>query len=269
MVRGCTKTTAKLAIGHALEQWSGYCQRYSPRTRLIYASLLTEFVHYAHPQTIQDIQPPELQTFINSLLSHHAHTSVNTYIIALKSFCRWLCDTYGLPNVSAKLRKLPDNKGESRCLSDEEYRKVLTIAGSDDYHIIRFLCNTGLRITEFIGIKPSDLTGKWLVVRTKGRKINHIPLNNAALDSISHIMDMSKSARTISRHCHELAQKAGIPRFSPHACRHYFATQLLSKGVSIHHVSKLLSHSSVTITEKIYWHFRHTDLVGLTDCLDL
>jgi integrase len=70
------------------------------------------------------------------------------------------------------------------------------------------------------------------------------------------------------RICKRLARRAGIPRFGPHALRHYFATELYRKGVPVSLISKILGHSTTQITELIYVHFQSADLLGVTDCLE-
>lgn len=59
-----------------------------------------------------------------------------------------------------------------------------------------------------------------------------------------------------------------MKKFGSHAIRHFFATQLIRKGVSIYKVSKILGHSSVKITESCYIHLVPVDLLGITDVLD-
>lgn len=68
--------------------------------------------------------------------------------------------------------------------------------------------------------------------------------------------------------CRRISKNASIIRFGSHALRHYFATQLIRKGVSIYKVSRLLGHSSVQTTESIYIHLLPLDLLGTTDVLD-
>ncbi len=63
-------------------------------------------------------------------------------------------------------------------------------------------------------------------------------------------------------------RKIGIKSFGAHADRHFFATQLIRKGVSIYKVSKILGHSSVQTTESTYVHLMPVDLLGITDVLD-
>ena len=258
--------TARTPLSHAIEQWSGFCQRYTARTRESYQRRIKDFAAYIQAATIGDIHLPELQAYVNSLLGSHCHTGANGYITAVKSFCHWLSDIYDIPNPALKIRKFKDDTAEARCLKVEEYRKILVVLTGSDYHLIRFLANTGLRASELANLKPPDIKGNWLIVRGKGNKIRHIPLNQSAIESVPYILNFSRSRTAIFERCHRIARKAQIPPFGVHAIRHYFATELLKKQ-PIQKVSKVLGHSSVTVTEKIYWHFRHEDLAGLTDCL--
>jgi len=50
--------------------------------------------------------------------------------------------------------------------------------------------------------------------------------------------------------------------------RHWFATQLLIKGVPIAKVSKMLGHASIRTTERSYAHILRSDLANATDVLD-
>lgn len=261
-------SAARTPVNHAVEQWQGFCQRYSPETRISYAYALRQFLDYSQPSFLRDIRTIDIQVWVNSLYSQYKLSTITTRIIAIKSFCTWFSDTYNLPNPGAKVRFPPGNREESRCLTDDEYRKCLAVATNREYHLIRFLANTGLRIAEFESLTPASIRGKWLVVRGKGNKIRHIPLNEHALESLNVVMQFSKNRSIVRHHSIKLSARAGIPPFSPHSLRHFFATRLLAKGVPIHHVSKLLGHSSVVVTEQIYYHFHPEHLSGLTDCLD-
>lgn len=259
---------ARTPIRHALEQWSGFCQRYAVKTRITYKRIIKTFIAYVQPETIMDIRPNEIQAYVNSRLSKNSHTGLNLHIATIKSFCRWLSDNYGIPNPSTRIRNYPSDTQEARCLSSDEYHKILSATTGRDFHLIRFLANTGLRASELTDLTPNNIQDKWLTVRGKGGKIRHIPLNGNAAESLKVVMNFSRNAQITYHRCIWIAEEVGIPPFGPHACRHYFATQLLSKGKPIHAVSKILGHSSVLITEKIYYHFRPEHLSGLTDCLE-
>lgn len=252
----------------AAGQFSGYCQRFTVGTRSNYARVISALIDYCRPVTIADLNHREIGAYINSLMSRIENQSVNTQIVAIRSFGRWLEENYEIPNPAARLRKLPEPDPESRVLSEPEYRQVLATSTGRDLALIKFLAHTGLRATELSELSPSSLQGQWLTIRGKGRKRRTIALNRTALETVQTAIDFTKSRHALLLICYKAARRAKIPAFGPHALRHYHATQLLARGAPIHHVSKTLGHSSVAFTEKIYYHFVRDHLAGLTDCLD-
>jgi integrase len=68
--------------------------------------------------------------------------------------------------------------------------------------------------------------------------------------------------------CNRIAARLKIRQFGPHAFRHWFATQMILKGVPMAKVSKILGHASVRTTEQIYAHILPDDLAHATDVLD-
>ena len=57
------------------------------------------------------------------------------------------------------------------------------------------------------------------------------------------------------RHWDPAVTRSGVPRFTPHALRHLFASHLLQRGVEISYVSKQLGHASIYTTHNFYAHF--------------
>ena len=122
-----------------------------------------------------------------------------------------------------------------------------------------FLANTGLRTTEFCNLKWSnyDRHTKCITIVGKGRKKRTVPLNQTCLgilDEIEKAMPKHKSddyiflslrgRRKITRdmvhsHISKAFKQVGI-KGGGHALRHFFATQLLLRGVPIIKVSLLL-----------------------------
>lgn len=105
-----------------------------------------------------------------------------------------------------------------------------------------------------------------LTITGKGRKRRSIPLNKTAREILPRIKPARPNALLLQ--CYRIATKAEIPQFGPHAMRHWFATQLLIRGVQIAFVSKLLGHASIRTTERAYSHILPSDLANATDVLD-
>lgn len=267
MQRVSQAITAGTPVTTAAEQWSGHCQRFAPGTRQNYHGAIERLIAYCQPSCLADLTAGQLNAYVNSRLAGRKPQSLNKDINAIRSFFRWLTETYDIPNAAAKLRKMPVCDEESRFLTDEEYRKVLSVAAGRDLALVKFLANSGLRISEMLALTPASLQGSWLTVNGKGRKRRVIPLNKTALETVQTAITFSKSRNSFYQTCRQLAKRASVAPFGPHSLRHYHATQLLKKGVAIQHVSKLLGHSSVQQTER-YYHFCPEQLAGLTDCLN-
>jgi len=259
--------TAGTPVIHALGQWSGHCQRFAPGTRQNYQAALARLLDYCQPASIADLTSGQISAYVNSRLAGRKPQSLNKDINAIRSFFRWLNETYDIPNAAAKLRKMPVCDEESRFLTEEEYRKILSVAAGRDLALVKFLANTGLRVSEMIALTPASLQGKWLTVNGKGRKRRFVPLNTTALETVQTAIQFSKSRHCFYQVCLKLAKASGCLPFGPHSLRHYFATRCMAKGVDIYRLSKILGHSSVAVTER-YCHFCPEHLSGLTDRLE-
>ena len=113
----------------------------------------------------------------------------------------------------------------------------------------------------------------------KGRKQRVVPLNHTCRqileqykgdngDGTIPIAQRYPSKEGLYWMCRKINRNAKLEPFGLHAFRHFFATKLIRKGVSLIKVSKILGHSSVKTTEKVYCHLIPIDLIGETDCLE-
>lgn len=192
----------------------------------------------------------------------------NYYLSALKSFFVYASESFGIPDPTAKIggKKQSDIK-RPRTLTEEEYH-ILCSYRSKARDIAVFLCNTGLRVSELCSIKPNhvDLVRKELTIIGKGRKQRTIPLNQTAIDIlIKYDLSISKSHWTARNALIQLSSKLNIPHFTPHSCRHFFATYVIGKGATLQDTSLILGHSSINTTYKYYYHPK--ELRYVTDLL--
>ncbi len=152
--------------------------------------------------------------------------------------------------------------------------EVDTVKGRRDRAIVEVLYSCGLRVSELITLRVSDLFfGEgYIRVIGKGDKQRLVPISDLARERISLYLDERKAAKpneevlflnnrgkqltrvmifTILR---QAALRAGIEKkISPHTLRHSFATHLLEGGAGIRQVQELLGHESILTTE-IYTH---------------
>ena len=237
--------------------------------------------------TIEDLR--EFVKFIADLdLGPHTQSRI---ISGIKAFFRYLV----LENIisvdpsklleSPKLgRKLPD------VLTIEEIEKIIESIdlskeeGERNKAILETLYGCGLRVSELINLRVSDLYFKEgiILVTGKGNKQRLVPIGNAAEKQIITYLTYSRTKINISkkdvdtlflnRRGNGLTRQmiffivksqceiAGIrKKISPHSFRHSYATHLVQNGADLRVVQELLGHVSISTTE-IYTHLNREDL---------
>jgi len=156
--------------------------------------------------------------------------------------------------------------------------------GERNFCILELLYGCGIRVSELVNLKLSDINQKehFIRVEGKGKKVRLIPLIDYTqeilhgyLTNIRNRMYISKnnpdiifvsnrgtpmSRSMVFRIIKNLAKKANIQtNISPHTLRHSFATHLLQNGVDLRFIQELLGHSSIATTQ-IYTHLNTENL---------
>jgi len=145
--------------------------------------------------------------------------------------------------------------------------------------LVPFLAETGLRISEALGIRLSDIVASKgfyrLTIRGKGNKEREILVASWLLERVRAAFHgetflFEHSGRPYSRIATtdriKVEARAILGRpLSAHTLRHYFATRLLKEGKSLKAVSRFLGHTSTQTTADIYQH----DALGWEDLNDL
>lgn len=175
-------------------------------------------------------------------------------------------------------RKLPN------ILTTEEIDSILNSVemykpeGQRNKAIIEMLYSCGLRVSELIGIKLSNINFRMGIIKIegKGNKERVIPLSKNAKAEIKQYLKVYRDYLDITEECKDilflnkrgtalsrvmvfniikhLAQRAGIKKnVSPHTFRHSFASHLVSGGADLRAVQDMLGHESILTTE-IYTH---------------
>ena len=153
--------------------------------------------------------------------------------------------------------------------------------------IIETLYGCGLRVSELINLKISDLYFEedFVKVTGKGNKQRLVPVSEVNKQCINTYLINSRTKLNIDSRSSDiiflnrngykltramiftivksLSKKAGIKKtISPHSFRHSFATHLLENGADLKTIQQLLGHESITTTE-IYMHLDNKALVNV------
>ncbi len=150
--------------------------------------------------------------------------------------------------------------------------------------IIEVLYSCGLRVSELINLKISDLylSEQLLKVIGKGNKERFVPISQTAKKLIVQYIEFVRNSNKVKKG-HEdtlfinnrgkkltrimiytilnsIAQEIGIKKkVSPHVLRHSFATHLIENGADIISIQKMMGHENIVTTEK-YLHVRNKHL---------
>lgn len=240
---------------------------------------------FENPISPLDIQQEEVQQFIYSISSKVNARSQARIISGLKSFFNYLVfegyrETNPLEIIETPRmgRKLPDS------LSTKEIDSLISAIdlsqpeGERNRAILETLYSCGLRVTELVDLRLSDLFFEegFIRVTGKGNKQRFVPISGNTVKYINlyrteirpHIpikpeaedtLFLNRRGGKLSRAMiftvvKRLAVEAGIEKnVSPHTFRHSFATHLLQNGADLRAIQQMLGHESITTTE-IYVH---------------
>ena len=233
----------------------------SPTTVKVYTDTLTRFFA-ATGATVDQVGRLHILRYLQRYAASGAY---NNNLSALKSFFDWAADYLNIANPAAALRrKRLTCPRPARVITAAEYQRIAATKGSARGQIV-FLANTGLRASEFVGLRPCDIAADHIAVFGKGAKPRTVPLNRTAQEVIRNL-NFPKSYNTLRHNCVRMARRCGIPQFGPHALRHYFATTLIDKGAPLAAVSRILGHADIRTTVAYYYHPGDLpDVVALLD----
>lgn len=160
------------------------------------------------------------------------------------------------------------NKTIPDILTFEEVRKLIDATKNQKHTlIIKLLYGTGLRVSEVIQLKKSEINFEEALIKVhlgKGKKDRFVKLPESVIEELRNFSNMGDSIylfesqkggklsiKTIQLILSKNAQKAGIKkRVYPHLLRHSFATHLLEQGTDLRIIQKLLGHSSIKTTQR-------------------
>ena len=206
------------------------------------------------------------------------------FLSSLKSFFNYLLfegkiNSSPVDNIdSPKLeKKLPEVLTENEITELISSIKVDDDIGQRNKTIIEVLYGTGVRVTELVDIKLSNIFFNEGILKVigKGNKERFVPLGNIASNEIKKYLDrrdklnvdskfsdilfLNRYGRQLTRSMifriiKDSAEKAGINKIvSPHTLRHSYATHLLKNGADLRTIQLILGHESI-ITTEIYTH---------------
>lgn len=274
-----------------LEQYRHYLmleRGMSPHSVEAYMDDVGKLMAFAEhtPEAVLSYRLSDLQEFVAGLYDVGISVrSIARIISGIKSFYGYLLlEQHVEEDPTVLLRtpqiglKLPTVLSVSEVASLLSVIDVSTANGTRNKAMIELLYSCGLRVSELIGLKLSDLffDEGFIRVEGKGSKQRLVPISQTAMEQVRNHLHHRKQEQPAGKHfMHHLflsnrrtamsritvfhfvkqyARAAGITKsISPHTFRHSFATHLLEGGANIRAIQLMLGHEKITTTE-IYTH---------------
>lgn len=262
-------------------------------TIISYQNDLKKFCEFLDEQHITDIQEVKREDIVWQISqmnqSGKATSTLSRYLSSLRHFFKFLRLEHLISKNPMEKIALPKKRKQlPQVLSMNEVERLIatpdvqTPLGQRDRTILEVMYATGMRVSEVVDLKISDIHLELGFIQTigKGHKERIIPLGEIAQDWVENFIQEGRAVlvhneeqalnrlfvnhhgRPLSRqgiwkNLKKLVLAAGISKdISPHTLRHSFATHLLENGADLRVVQELLGHTDISTTQ-IYTHIQH------------
>jgi integrase/recombinase XerD len=260
----------------------------SPNTVSAYRRDLTKFSDFAQKRklALQAVSRDDLVDFLAELYRHKMDSkSVARNLVSLRNFFRFAqIQELVSEDPSVNLESPKIRRSLPGYLRLEEVEGLLTQPdaktpyGLRDRAMLEVLYSTGLRVSELVGLRVSDLDTKVGCVRCigKGDKERIVPIGKKAIAMVdkylrearpkllgkstaSPTLFLNRRGGALSRVgvwkiLSAYGRRAGLRvALTPHMLRHSFATHLLERGADLRSVQLMLGHADISTTQ-IYTH---------------
>ena len=229
---------------------------------------------------IGQVTPTILNAYLMELEQNHfAPSSISRSVASIRAFFHYYCQKNGLRENPADVLKAPkiEKKMPGILTVDEvdlllSQPKLNTAKGLRDRAMLELLYATGIRVSELISLKISDLNLRLgYLTCTGGEKERAIPFGSTAKRAVeeyltharekllagkeSDLLFLNCSGKSMSRQgfwkvLKSYAASAGIQQdITPHTLRHSFAAHLVQNGADLKSVQEMMGHSDISTTQ--------------------
>ncbi|MBQ7776356.1 MAG: tyrosine recombinase XerD, partial [Lachnospiraceae bacterium] len=230
--------------------------------------------------TVEMITAEHLESFVQYLeAKKFKAATISRNIASIKAFYHYLfkeriieediSDTLHAPKVEKKLPEIMTMEDAVRLIEQPTGDKPKELR---DRAMLELLYATGIRVTELINLKVSDINLQmgYLICRDESKE-RMIPFGNKAKNALFRYLEKGRDAMLLQYEAEELfvncsgqpmsrqgfwklikyyAKKAGIEaEITPHTLRHSFAAHLVENGADLRSVQEMMGHSDIATTQ--------------------
>ncbi|MGL9762691.1 MAG: tyrosine-type recombinase/integrase [Wolbachia sp.] len=296
----------KSNLGSIIENWYKWlrCNRsYSPNTLESYMRDLKDLISFLSAHiggevnvgSLEKLSISELRSWLSFRDARGVNARSNTRALsAVRNFFKYIKNNYEINNEAVfSLSKPIQRKTLPKALSISDIKTLLKEMKLSDLGepwvikrevaIIVLLYGTGLRISEPLSLRISDVSGENLIITGKGNKQRQVFILSVVKKCIQEYIKAcpylgiddeaqylfvgvrgKKLGRTYIANClQKIRRTLNLQEIlSPQAFRHSFVTHLLQENVDIRSIQQLLGHSSLETTQ-VYTHLNYQDVFNM------
>lgn len=246
-------------------------KRYSKNTIKTYCGYFQEFYSYFKDENLEKVTRENINNYILNLIKSKniSISQQNQRINAIKFYYEKVLNGqklfYNLHRPK-KVHKLP------KVLSKNEVKEILDSSTNIKHKsILMLIYSAGLRRSELLNLRISDIDSERMVINIRGAKGNKDRISLLSTNMLCLLRKYYKeykpkiflfeglkgnrySPSSVSNILKNAVLKAGInKKVTPHMLRHSFATHLPEQGTDLRYIQELLGHKSSKTTE-LYTH---------------
>jgi len=265
-----------------------YEKRYSQNTLTAYENDLDQFILFGKKLVedfcVEEVDYHLIRQWIVSLMDNGISAkSVNRKISTLKTFFKFLMregaieknptDKIAIPKMGKKLPVFVQEKEMNRLLDGRFFTE--DFEGRRDKAVVSLFYGTGIRLSELVGIRFSDLNLNEKMVKVNGKRdkqrlvpfpleistvlTDYITLRNELFPDAGNFLFLTENGDPVyNKLIYRIVKKqlslvTTVEKKSPHILRHSYATHLLNRGADLNAIKELLGHANLAATQ-IYTH---------------
>lgn len=262
------------------------CRKLSDKTIRNYGKLIGYLLDYLKEQhkvlCLEDVQPMYIKAYLMMLQERGAKPQyINDQLKAFKVLFRYLYEEgYTDSILTERIKNVKQPKTIIKTFTEQEVKKMTEYYSGHTFMEVRnrlmlmTFFDTGIRVSELINLKLSQVKDEYILIHGKGDKERVVPKspllnkwmfkylstreNFFAYRRVPENVFLSRNGRPMTTEAiHRVIKIAGKAvgvskdiRVSPHTCRHTFAQMQLKNGLDLYSLSRLMGHSSISITQR-------------------
>ena len=260
-------------------------KKYAQNTVNAYVNCFEVFINYYEDRPLMELNENDIRAYLEHLIKLKKSDSyINQAINSIKFYYEVV---QGMPNRFYAVERPRKKQTLPKVLSKEEVTKLIAHTNNIKHKcIVSLLYSAGLRRSELLNLKVSDIESSRMLIRVEGAKGNKDRMTILSKTLLVDLRAYYKEYRpekwlfegpkqaqysptSVAAILKSASKKARIQkRITPHMLRHSFATHLLENGTDLRYIQTLLGHNSSKTTE-IYTHVAMNSFNGISSPLDI